>query len=427
MRIATWTATLFLVLVLRLPAEDAKCSTCAGKGEASCFACNAKGTIDAPCAICLTRADASCFACAGKGNVACGKCGGSDLAGHKADAQNCHVCRGKKTIECQVCVKGKVPCGTCKGASKASRGCPVCAGAKKFPCPDCAAGAKADPCGACQGAKQEKCPVCLGAKEVPAPCMACRGGSVNPCSACQGLGIVLCPNCNLVGHEDTRTCTKCNGKAYKPCVTCKGRGTAACQTCSGQGTKRACWACLGSGTIGCRRCAEPVQMWSAKDEASGVRVTVLPVPAFEPYVLAALREAFPTYQPVLWRVVVDAREAKPKFELGGANGWKLIGTEPTEKTCEVAEWKLPKEFEEQSGGILATCGLQKDGGKYPLTVAAGRVNTTLLWEMGDPDAMMKGFVLRREGKDAAELTLAEVPATWNDWLRLMTLAVKKAK
>ena len=170
-------------------------------------------------------------------------------------------------------------------------------------------------------------------------------------------------------------------------------------------------------------------MWSAKDEASGVRITVLPVGPFEPYLLAALKEAFPTTQPVLWRIVLDAREAKPKFELGGAKGWQLIGTEPTDKACAVAECRLPKEFEELYGGIIALCGLQKDGAKYPVTASQPRVVTTLLWEMGDPDAVMKGFVLRRGagGKDSAELTLAEAPATWNDWLRLMTLAAKRTR
>ncbi len=425
MRLSTATI-LLLSLALHLSAQGAKCATCADKGEANCFACSGKGTIDAPCAMCLTRADATCFACAGKGGVACRKCEGADLAGHRADAQNCHVCRGKRTILCRVCVKGKVPCGACGGKSKASRGCPICVGAKKLPCPDCDAGAKGGVCGACKGEKLEKCPICLGAKQVPSPCMTCLGSSVNACRDCQGLGLILCPNCDLNGHEDTKICERCNGKSWKSCVTCRGKGTAACATCSGQGTPRGCWACQAVGTIACRRCGEPPKMWAATDEASGVRIWVLPVSEFEPHLLAALKEAYPTMQPVLWRVVLDGREAKSKFELGGAKGWQLIGTEPTEKTCAVAESKLPKEAEEQYGGILALCGLTTEGGKFPVTGSKPRVVTTLLWEMGDPDPWMKGFVMRQGAgtKDAAELTLVEAPATWADWLRLMMAATK---
>ncbi|MEK7865320.1 MAG: hypothetical protein AAB434_01465 [Planctomycetota bacterium] len=428
MKLATWTA-LLLSLALRLPAQGAKCATCTGKGEASCFACSGKGTIDAPCAICLTRADATCFACAGKGGVACRKCEGADLAGHRADAQNCHACHGKRTLTCRVCVKGKVSCGACKGTSKASRCCPICVGKKKLPCPDCTTAPAAADCAMCKGAKTESCPICQGAKQVPVACTACLGSSVNPCSACQGLGLVLCPSCDLNGHEDTRICEKCNGKSFKACVTCRGKGTQACASCSVQGPQRQCWACLAVGTISCRRCVEGVKLWSAKDEASGARVTVLPIAPFEPHLIAAVREAYPTSQPVLWRIVIDARESKPKFELGGANGWQLNGKEPTEQVVVVGEGRFPKELEEQYGGILAMCGLLKEGGKYPLTVAPTRVGTTLLWEMGDPDAAMTGFFLRPgAGSKASEsLTLVEAPATWFDWVRLMTAATKLRK
>lgn len=37
---------------------------------------------------------------------------------------------------------------------------------------------------------------------------------------------------------------------------------------------------------------------------------------------------------------------------------------------------------------------------------------------------MKGFTLR---KGSTEIALEETPATWSDWVRLMSLAARKAR
>lgn len=416
------TLTVLLLLASALCAfaqKGGECATCKGKRETNCFTCEGKGTFEAPCPLCLGRDPVDCLNCAAKGSVICRKCENEDRAGSGGSSRNCVVCKGRHTLPCRLCERGKLPCGACKGTQKVKRGCTVCTGLKKLPCPDC--GQEPETCPACKGEKNQTCPICQGTKKSPTQCVSCRGAGYSACGNCWGLGQSYCQNCNHLGRVESAICPKCRGKAMIACTTCKGKGGAPCVQCAGEGGDGPCWACGSKGTISCLRCAEPRKVWRGKDEATGVSVVVLSVQDFEPHVIAGLRMSFPMLQPVLWRVVIDARESKSPFPLGDAKGWQLTGVELSDRTCVVGPSRLPSTDEARYAAFLGLCGLGKDAGKYPVSASPSKVLTVVLWEGGDPDPSMKEFTLRK-GAGESQFKLEEGTATWSDWARLMSVA-----
>lgn len=314
------------------PPKPGKCATCDGAKQVKCFSCGGKIGAQVPCPACPDGGFA-CPGCQGTGTLQCPACGGAGKAG--VDSLKCLVCAGGGKLDCLLCDKGRIKCVRCKGTGKVALECPTCGRTGHLRCPDCAGYAKEAKCPACNGTHQEKCPACGGSGDQPKQCDRCLGYGVQPCNRCYGHGKAICTQCGGVGktHKSSdasgkkmEACDACGGKGYTPCDPCKGRGVMPCESCKGKPVDKVpCAWCGGSKTIPCRRCATLGTYWTGKEEHTGVVLTVFPCQDLEPQFSLGLKATANLADYRVWRVIVDGRGGTAPFQLGGSDGFQIVG------------------------------------------------------------------------------------------------------
>jgi hypothetical protein len=103
-------------LPLDVPDASQPCGACAGAdapGRVACSACEGRGST-------------ACRRCEGWGKVTCPRCaGGGELSAAEGSGR-CPRCDGRRTVPCEGCVLGRVPCAPCEGSG--ARACAACGG-----------------------------------------------------------------------------------------------------------------------------------------------------------------------------------------------------------------------------------------------------------------------------------------------------------
>ncbi|GEM_PF-1746659 len=432
-------ALLISLLCCALLAQDppkGKCSTCNGQKQVKCFSCDGKTGSQVACPAC-PDGGFPCPGCQGAGTLMCISCGGGGKAG--GDQLKCCTCGGGGKLDCLLCDKGNVPCTRCKGSGKVSMECPTCAKSGHLRCPECSGYATAAKCPPCGGSKQEKCPGCAGQGELPKPCDVCKGHGKQPCGTCYGHGKQSCTQCLGGGkyHKsgDAREnvmdkCDQCGTKGCQPCATCKGKGLEKCAQCQGKGGAKApCWWCAGAKSIPCRRCAGETRYWTGKHEASGVVVTVLPCQDLEPQFSLGLKDSAGLTDYRVWRVILDGREGAAPFQLGGADGFALIGVSPS--STEVATLDTASLFAPETIASLErklpSWGGHADAFQAPVKVQPKTVEVRFV--VSDRSLGTDATVFRlRLNTDSSQVSELEAkPLTVDAWIAICAGAAKAAK
>ena len=148
----------------------------------------------------------------------CGACKGM---GHATVNINCHVCRGKGSINCGYCSGQSLkPCYACGQSGRLT--CFQCNGKGSRPCERCAAsGYETDALGI-----KSTCTYCIGAGKLP--CYDCKNAGSTKCYDCNGLGNI--------------TCNYCQGSGKDVCYQCFQTGTVRlsdlCSVCLGTGWRK---------------------------------------------------------------------------------------------------------------------------------------------------------------------------------------------
>lgn len=414
---------------LSLLAQD-KCATCNGAKQVKCYQYGGKQGGQGPCAACLGTGGAPCQVCSGSYSRQCGNCSGTG----RLRSFKCAVCEGVGSHPCKVCDKGRAKCRVCAGSGETPVNCDACRKTGKLPCPECAA--MSVPCAGCEGSALEKCAACYGKGEAPTSCSACGGLGAAPCTPCNAFGTIACTQCEGLGAKPSmmpdqrevlqgNPCRVCAKAGELKCSGCKGRGTTACATCAGKGTAvAACWLCDGQKTMPCRRCGV-ARTWRGQSTDRGVRCVVFDCSTFQPQLAQGLKRVVHLGDFAVWRVVIDAREMRQRFALGGPDGWELVLV-----SSSGAEVPMKDAYEglspEQMKGLerwLQGNGDAAEALKRPFGVAGGDVRTCLMLTPFESARDATAFRLRCPTDPSispVDLTGGEV--YWSHWVQERLLA-----
>ncbi len=410
-------------------AED-KCATCNDAKQVKCYQYGGKQGSQGPCSACLGTGGDPCQVCSGSASRECTNCGSSgQIRGFK-----CAVCEGAGRHPCKVCDKGRAKCSVCNGSGETPVNCDACRKTGKLACPECAA--LSVPCSGCQGTALEKCAVCNGKGEAPIFCSACKGLGKNPCGPCGAYGTIPCTQCEGLGakagkmpdgHEvlQGNPCRVCNKAGELKCSGCKGKGTSACATCTGKGTAMAaCWLCEGQKAIPCRRCGT-ARSWRGQSADRGVRCVVFDCSTMQPQLAQGFKGMLHLGDFAVWRVVIDAREMRQRFALGGPDGWELVLV-----SSSGAEVPMKDAYEglspDQMRGLerwLQGQGDVAEALKRPFGVAGGDVRTCLMLTPFESAKDATAFRLRcPTDPSVSQVDLTSNEVYWSTWVQERLLA-----